>query len=302
MFLREQHNAATSWKTYLVRSTNSDAGLTSADFRRSELRHFLRARRRGLEPQQLGLPARRRWGAPGLRLQDVAELAGLSMSRYTSIELGTATNISPRTIQSIAAALQLDELQTAYLYRLSGTPQPATPHSETIHVNPSLQRLVERHDEGPALLLDHHFDIVASNALARTLGLAGDEDGFGCNLIWRVFMVARCRALSQPWQLMHESHLVGTLRRLYAEQADAYIESLIRSLRHESAEFADLWDAQNVASSRSRRIDFVLPSGAAIAVENVVLEDTEGLRACFFVPLDAASSHNLAQLQAPAPA
>ncbi len=296
---REEHNAGPSWKTYLVKGTNSV--LTGPEFRRSQIRDFLRARRRELVPGNLGLPNRRRWGAPGLRLQDVAELAGLSMSRYTSIELGTATNISPRTIQSIAGALQLDELQTEYLYRLTGTPQPAGPSPESVPVNSSLRRLVERHEDGPALLLDRHFDILASNALARTLSLAGDEGGFGCNLVWRVFMVPRCRALSEPWQLMHESHLVGTLRRLFAEHsADTYIEKLILALQNESPMFAELWDAQTVASSRSRRIDFVLPTGEAIAVENVVLEDTEGLRACFFVPLDAASSRSLARLQAAA--
>jgi hypothetical protein len=96
---------------------------------------------------------------------------------------------------------------------------------------------------------------------------------------------------------MHESHLVGTLRRLFAENtADAYMETLVRALRSESSEFAELWDAQTVASSRSRRIDFVLPSGVTIAVENVVLEDTEGLRACFFEPLDAASARSLSDL------
>ena len=276
--------------------------MANAEFRRSEVRDFLRARRRELMPEDLGLPNRRRWGLPGLRLQDVAELAGLSMSRYTSIELGTATNVSARTIQSIAAALHLDVLQTAYLFRVTGTPQPANPPPESVHVSPSLRRLVERYADGPALLLDHHFDIVAANALARMLYLAGDEGGFARNLVWRVFMVPRCRALSEPWHEMHEFHLVGTLRRLFAENtADAYMESLIRTLRSESAEFAQLWDAQTIASSRSRRIDFMLPSGEAIAVENVVLEDHDGLRACFFEPLDTPSSEILARLLASVP-
>jgi transcriptional regulator with XRE-family HTH domain len=74
----------------------------ATDFRHAELREFLRARRRALTPGAVGLPARRRWGFLGLRLQDVAELAQVSTSWYASFELGYAANISARTLTAIA--------------------------------------------------------------------------------------------------------------------------------------------------------------------------------------------------------
>jgi transcriptional regulator with XRE-family HTH domain len=261
-----------------------------ASFRSAELRDFLRARRRALTPGAVGLPARRRWGSPGLRLQDVAELAGVSTSWYASFELGYAANMSGRTLAAIADALKLDEPETAYLYQLTGTPQPPKPAQPTPLVSDSLRSLVEGYADGVAMLLDFRYDIVAANAVAYRLGFAGVGAGFATNLFWRSFLTPEVLRLSSPWRDVQGPPLVAILRRLYAESAgDARLEALIRELRECSEPFAELWEARGVAASSSRHLHFLLPTDAAIAVETVVLAAESGLRCCYFVPLDDAS-------------
>jgi transcriptional regulator with XRE-family HTH domain len=259
-------------------------------FRSAELRDFLRARRRALAPAAVGLPARRRWGLPGLRLQDVAELAGVSTSWYASFELGYAVNISARTLTAIAVALQLDEPETAYLFQLTGTPQSQKPAQSAVTVSPSLQRLIEDYSNGVAMLLDFRYDIVAANAIAYRLGFAGSGEGFASNLFWRSFLTPDVLRLSSPWRDVQGPPLVAILRRLYAESAgDARIEALIAELREGSAQFAQLWEARGVAASSSRHLNFLLPTGEAITVETVILKAESGLRCCYFVPLDEPS-------------
>jgi transcriptional regulator with XRE-family HTH domain len=269
-------------------------GATAPDFRRAELREFLRTRRRGLTPLSLGLPSRRRWGFPGLRLQDVAELAQVSTSWYASFELGYATNISARTLLSIANALKLDEPETTYIFHLTGTPLPQRLANEAPTVASSLRRLVEDFGVGIALLVDFRHDILAANATAFRLGLAGPADGFESNLFWRCFTAPECLRLSSLWRDVQAPHLVAILRRLYAESAgDARLESMIRELRKRSTEFARLWEAQTVDASSSRRLNFLLPNDAVIAVETVILSAEGGLRVCYFVPVDNASRRHL---------
>jgi transcriptional regulator with XRE-family HTH domain len=236
-----------------------------ASFRSAELRDFLRARRRALAPVAVGLPARRRWGLPGLRLQDVAELAGVSTSWYASFEVGYAVNMSARTLTAITVALRLDEPETAYLFQLTGTPQSQKPAQSAIAVSPSLQRLIEDYSDGIAMLLDFRYDIMTANAIAYRLGFAGKGEGFAANLFWRSFLTPDVLRLSSPWRDVQGPPLVAILRRLYAESAgDARIEALIAELREGSAQFAQLWEARGVAASSSRHLNFLLPTGEAI--------------------------------------
>ena len=263
-------------------------------FHTAELREFLRARRRGLTPHSVGLPERRRWRHPGLRLQDVAELAQVSTSWYASFELGYAANISARTLTAIATALQLDEPETAYLFALTRTPQPQRLAPADVLVGASLRRLVEEYRDGIAQLLDFRYDIVAANSLAFNLGFAGSGPGFENNLFWRSFASPQCLRLASRWRDVQGPPLVAILRRLYAESAgDARLEALITELRAVSADFARLWETQTVAASSSRRLNFLLPSDETIAVETVILAAEGGLRICYFVPLDPTSRKRL---------
>ncbi len=250
----------------------------------------------------VGLPPRRRWGDPGLRLQDVAELSGVSTGWITTLELGAARNISPARLGAIAQALRLDDTETAYLFHLTATPRPARAIESGVAVPPPLRHLVESYTEGIALLVDRRYDIVASNATARYLGMsgdgAGDGEGFERNLIWRTFQEPACVRLSSRWRDAQLGHMVATLRRIYAESAcDERLETLIHTLLQSSAEFARNWEGQSVEESSSRRLNFLLPSDVTVAVDTVVLAATGGLRTIYFVPADDLSRERLAALK-----
>jgi transcriptional regulator with XRE-family HTH domain len=277
-------------------SHRSSPGAAAEAFRRSALRDFLRARRRALTPQMVGLPARRRWGEPGLRLQDVAELSGVSTGWITTLELGAAKNISPARLGAIAASLRLDETETAFLFHLTGTPLPARAISPALDVPPALRHLVETYDDGIALLLDRRYDILAANPIACNVGIGGQGEGFHRNLIWRMFLMPEGRRRSSLWRDNGQrARMVATLRRIYAESAcDERLESMIHELLADSEEFARYWKDQTVEESTSRRLHFLLPNDSTVTVDTVVLTAPDGLRTHFFVPSDDVSRRLLA--------
>jgi transcriptional regulator with XRE-family HTH domain len=263
---------------------SSPAGLSA------ELREFLRARRRALVPESLGLPARRRWRTPGLRIQDVAELAGVSPSWYGNFELGGASNVGARTLLAIAGALRLDTPETEYLFRLTSTPRPPEPAHPASAVVPALRRLVETYRDGIAMLLDFRYDIVTANTAAYRLGFAGDGPAFENNLFWRSFLTPECLRLAGTWRNVQGPPFVAILRRLYAESAgDARLDALIQALRSGSPTFTALWETRQVAASNSRQLHFTLPSDETIVVDTLILAEDGGLRICYFIPADDAS-------------
>lgn len=141
---------------------------------RSEVREFLSARRGRITPDRAGLPT---WGGhrrvPGLRREEVALLAGVSVDYYTRLERGDLSGASDVVLDALARALQLDEAETAHLFDLARTanasPRARTPRRRTDAVRPSIQRLLDAMTEAPAILRNNHFDYVAANRLARAL-------------------------------------------------------------------------------------------------------------------------------------
>ena len=97
---------------------------TAADVRRHELAAFLRSRRERITPEQVGLPLSGRRRTPGLRREEVAQLAGVGVTWYTWLEQGRDINASEQVLAAIAATLLLDPYERAHLYTLAGQPEP----------------------------------------------------------------------------------------------------------------------------------------------------------------------------------
>src|SRR5918997_3176300 len=138
-----------------------------------EIREFLTSRRARLTPARAGLPTYGRTRrVAGLRREEVALLAGISVEYYTRLERGNARGVSEDVLDGVSAALQLDEAERAHLLDLVRTAnqerpsrRPATPSK----VRPSVRRIVEAMSDIPAFVSNGRLDIVYANPLAEAL-------------------------------------------------------------------------------------------------------------------------------------
>lgn len=173
----------------------------TADAQRNELGEFLKARRAELTPARVGLPdsgTLRR--VPGLRREEVAQLAAISTDYYTRVEQGRLQASTP-VLTTLARALQLDEDQTAYVLGLATKRRSRTPRQATQRVRPQLQRLLDQLTDAPALVLGRHMDILAWNSLAAAL--IKDFDALPrpeCNYLRLAFIDPDVRRLFTDWE------------------------------------------------------------------------------------------------------
>ena len=140
---------------------------------RSEIREFLSSRRARLNPEQAGLPAyggNRR--VKGLRREEVAMLAGVSVDYYVRMERGSLSGASENVLDALASALQLDEAEREHLYALareSGTPSNRRKRKTPGTLRPALQQILDAFTDAPAWIRNGRHDVLAMNQLARAL-------------------------------------------------------------------------------------------------------------------------------------
>jgi transcriptional regulator with XRE-family HTH domain len=236
----------------------SDASIA---VRSTELRAFLRAQRQRLVPTEVGLPSAPGRRARGLRRDDVAELAGVSVSWYAQFELGRTIGASPRTVSAIARALRLDEHETAYLFALTRTPVPSAETIPADTVTPELRAVVERFEGGAAIVFGRRYDVLAANPIAAWLGFVGDEDGLERNIVWRVFTHAPLRERFLDWQRLAR-RAAGYLRDGYGRHVgDQAYEELIAALHRTSPEFTQFWEQHRVAPLVRNTVRIRVPQG-----------------------------------------
>src|SRR4051812_16629775 len=147
---------------------------------RSEIREFLTSRRARITPERAGLPT---YGTgprrvPGLRREEVALLAGVSVDYYTRLERGNAGGVSDTVLEALARALQLDDAERAHLFDLARATQSATPRRRRRVkqlVRPSVQHMLDAMSGVPAFVRNGRLDILGANGLGRAL-YAGQFD------------------------------------------------------------------------------------------------------------------------------
>ncbi|GAA4554465.1 helix-turn-helix domain-containing protein [Amycolatopsis samaneae] len=213
------------------------------------LGEFLQARRAQVRPEEVGLPPlgeRRR--VPGLRREELAQLAGISASYYTRLEQGQSRGASPGVLDAIAEVLRLDRDEREHLRRLATTPRrakAAKPAPE--RVSPATLDLLRLMADVPALVQGRRTDVLAWNALGHAL-LAGHLDAAAPesrvtrpNTARMVFLDAHSRELYADWPRKARA-VVGNLRLAVGRYPeDSALAALIGELSMKSPEFAALW-------------------------------------------------------------
>lgn len=216
--------------------------------RRQALAVFLRTRRARLRPADVDLPVRGRRRTPGLRREEVAELAGIGVSWYTLLEQGHDARPSRGVLERLARALRLTPAEERHLLLLAGHQPPViAPSAEEAHITPALQRVVDALAPHPAFLIGRRWDVLAWNSAADLL-FRFDEPypPHSRNVVWRFFRRESARTVDQDWAAQARN-LVAQFRADYAlySEDDAFRE-LVADLRQVSPEFRLWWEEQNV--------------------------------------------------------
>ncbi|GLY82071.1 helix-turn-helix transcriptional regulator [Actinoallomurus iriomotensis] len=221
---------------------------------RSEIRDFLISRRAKLAPERIGLPTGRRRRVPGLRREEVAALAGVSTEWYTRLEKGHIGGVSEDVLEAVAQALHLDEDERTYLFELARAARPTRrrpTRRKDVEIPSSVQWMVDSMTMAPAFVRTGRLDIVASNALCRSLyspmfdsDTTGDR---GCANFPRYFFLDPG---SHDFFVDWEEGARATVAMLRAEAGrephDRALRELVGELSTLSPDFRTMWASHDV--------------------------------------------------------
>ncbi|GIJ43711.1 transcriptional regulator [Virgisporangium aliadipatigenens] len=246
---------------------------------------YLRALRMRVAPESLGMPTvGRKRRVPGLRREEIARLAGVSVSYYTSLEQGRATNASPEVLRAIARALHLDDDEKNHLLDLVAGPGDRAPVTWPAQwPDASLTELVDAMPDVPAVAHDAVLDLLAWNRLGRALYAPYHRDAeTRPNLARMVFLEPWCRELYVDWPAKAEA-LAGAIRAgVGREPNNAALAALVAELRARSTDFERLWSSHFVRVPVVAETELRHPWVGRVTVTQRALTGV-GTTGCYFV-------------------
>ncbi|WP_123747303.1 helix-turn-helix transcriptional regulator [Saccharothrix texasensis] len=246
------------------------------------LGEFLRSRRGRVRPADVGLPAgvgRRQ--TPGLRREELAALAGVSVDYYTRLEQGRDTNPGAEVLHALASALRLGEDERAHLHALARGSAGPTPRSGAGAPRPGLLHLLEAVRPTPAYVLDQVSDLLAVNPEGERLmpGVCGRG-----NLVRYVFTDPRARDVFVGWEGMARDCVAHLRTVAAADPGSAALAALVAELSAASAEFAALWRHYDVKVKSGSRRTFRDAAGNHVDLISEILTAADGQRLAVFRP------------------
>jgi transcriptional regulator with XRE-family HTH domain len=275
---------------------------------RDDFGTFLRARRERVRPDQVGLPPGGRRRTPGLRREELAMLAGISVDYLVRLEQSRETNPSLDVVRSLATALGLNEDEGKHMWSLvarAEDPQ-SCPFMDIANptIEPATRALLDGMATVPAFVIDPLTEVLAWNdAYERLMGPTGILDARPPNLVRFTFLDPRARMLYRDWEAVAREQ-AGNLRRFVSDAAgDAAGRALAGELTAASADFARLWAEYDVGEKRRGVKLLDHPVGGHLDLEFTALGLPERglLRMVTYLPADEASGEVLGRLVTPEP-
>jgi len=233
----------------------------------------LRVWRDRLSSADVALPSFGPRRAPGLRREEVAGLAGVSVDYLVRLEQGRARHPSPQVIEALARVLRLDDAEREHLFQLAGLAVPQ-PGLVPTRITPGVQRLLDRFGDAPVSVLDAAWNLLAWNPpWAALLGDPGDWRGREANLVWRGFTDCPTRVvLTDAERARWRAGLVADLRLVLARYPDdPSLAALVAELQRISPAFSALWDAGGVGVQAAARKTFLHPEVGTLTLDCDVL-------------------------------
>jgi transcriptional regulator with XRE-family HTH domain len=211
-----------------------------------EIGEFLRTRRARIQPADAGLPDTGRRRVPGLRREELAQLAGVSVDYYVRLEQGRTPSVSDPVLDAIARVLHLDTTEREHLRRLASRPATATGRRQ--HVRPGTQRLLDLMAGIPAFVLGRRMDILAWNRLADVLhGFAERaEKTDQLNVARLTFLEPAARDFYPEWDAVAEETVAYLRLDAGRHPDDPQLAALIGELSLGNETFRRLWSQHPV--------------------------------------------------------
>jgi transcriptional regulator with XRE-family HTH domain len=235
-----------------------------------ELAGCLRSWRERVSPADVGLPAGGQRRVVGLRREEVAQLAGVSMDYLTRLEQGRAAKPSASVLGSLARALRLSDVERDHLFQLARQPLPGAGVIDP-HIPASVLRLMDRLSDVPVLVTTVAGEIVAANRLATALfGEASGGSRRERTLAWREFMGFTSTRVTktEAERIDAQEVLVADLQNAMARYpADTFLAAMIADLREHSPRFEALWSQHRLRRGHARQKHFDHPEVGELTLD-----------------------------------
>jgi transcriptional regulator with XRE-family HTH domain len=267
--------------------------------RRPELAAFLTAARARLRPADVGVPDTGRRRTPGLRRQEVAQLAAVSVDWYTRLEQGRVGMPGAAVLDALAEALRMSDPERRHLHVIARDEVPAR-RERAVPVRGSLLALLDGVPLLPAYVADFRFDVLAHNDAAAALFGPGFGEGEAGNVLRTLFLDETSRALQLDWERVARE-MVGNVRaNLARHRDDARLRELVTELCCRSPEFAEWWAGLTVQERTHGRKRLRHPAGGELTLCYDVLGALDGSdrRLVVLTPADAATERALRRIVA----
>ncbi|MFG2893198.1 helix-turn-helix transcriptional regulator [Streptomyces sp. NPDC048248] len=209
----------------------------------NHLGEFLRARRAGLRPQDIGMASYGVRRVTGLRREEVAVLAGVNADYYTRLEQGRERHPSAQVLDALGRALRLDPDAHAHLHQLAGTASISRFTHTTDRVGPALRQLMDGYPGAAAFVINPTLDVLASNALADALYSPFEQAD---NLARMTFLDPAGRQFYTRWSRTAQATVSHLRQAAGLDPDNPRLRELVRALSEHSADFTRLWNTHAV--------------------------------------------------------
>jgi transcriptional regulator with XRE-family HTH domain len=261
--------------------------------RRQELGEFLKVLRERRAPEAFGFPPGRRRRAPGLRREEVAQLAGISPTWYTWIEQGRDVNVSAEVLARLASTLQLTRSERAYLFEMAGRRDEDEVEPNEDQVPDILISLLDD-IAPPVYLMGRYWDLLGWNANAAALftGWLDMPQTRTPNLLRFVFLDTLARTLLVDWEVRARRIVAEFRADCRTRLEEPALQRLVGELTEESPDFARYWKQHDVVDRQGGRRDFQHATYGIVSYQQLTMHpvDQEALKLVILEPLPLAKS------------
>jgi transcriptional regulator with XRE-family HTH domain len=263
--------------------------------RRGELGAFLRSRRARITPEQVGLPLGGRRRTPGLRREEVAQLAGVGVTWYTWLEQGRDINASGQVLAALSRTLRLGPHEHAHLFALAGAPEPP-PDRQCKAITPSMRMMMTKLDPYPVVVRNARCDLLGYNR--GYAWLMGDVDAIPSedrNLLVQCLLNPAWRARTLGWDT-HVPQVVAGFRAAMADHvAEPSWMALVDRLIARSPLFERLWTRHDVTAEPVREKRYQHPEAGLLTftVAHLHAGNRSEITVSTYTPADPQTAANL---------
>jgi transcriptional regulator with XRE-family HTH domain len=244
--------------------------MKNQEHRYQELANFLKTRRARLSPAQVGLPEGTRRRSPGVRREEVAQLAGVGLTWYTWLEQGRSIRASDQVLESLARVRLLDDNERLHLFQLAQQRLPPASAVGQETSSSALQQVLDNLLLCPAYVMDQRWNVIAWNRAACLL--VGDIDKMKPrerNILWRMFASVECRQLFVHWEDVARGMLARFRAACGRYIEDPWFAQFVEELKHESPEFDQWWPRYDILGNTNGYKEFNHPVLGRLDFEHI---------------------------------